>query len=96
MGFDRRKYGYHMTICDILTKSCIPWDAEISVHMVATGCYVYITPSRRCEGVLSLVAQRHRQALCLFLQTSLYVYKDYMLHKAWPDLKQPIYRIKKT
>ena len=49
MGFDRRKYGYHMTICDILTKSCIPWDAEISVHMVATGSDVYITPNRRCE-----------------------------------------------
>ena len=50
MGFDRRKYGYHMTISDILTKSCIPWDAGISVPMVATGSDVYITLSSRREA----------------------------------------------
>ena len=49
MGFDRRKYGYHMTISDILTKSCITWDAGISVLMVAAGSDVYITLSRRRE-----------------------------------------------
>ena len=37
------------TFSDIWAKSRIPWDAEISVHMVATGSDAYITPNRRCE-----------------------------------------------
>ena len=38
-----------MTFYGIWAKSRIPWDAEISVHMVATGSDAYITPNRRCE-----------------------------------------------
>ena len=76
MGFDRRKYGYHMTISDILTKSCIPWDAWISVNVVAIGSDVYITPCRRSEEEVVLVTQRHKQGQRHCLQTSLDVMED--------------------
>ena len=81
---------------DIWDKSCIPWDAWISVNVVAIGSDVYITPCRRSEEEVVLVTQRHSQGQHQCLQASFCVMQDYVPHRLWPDLKQLVYRIKKT
>ena len=68
-----------MMFSDIWDKSCIPWDAWISVNVVAIGSDVYITPCRRSEEEVVLVTQRHSQGQHQCLQASFYVMQDYVL-----------------